>query len=69
MDDVKFAHDGLYGGMSIALQLVTSPRRRAQTPLLRRIGRVASYTMAGAETSRARGTGAESAMYYYLVSL
>ena len=29
-DDVKFAHNGPYGGMSIALQRVTSLRRRAQ---------------------------------------
>ena len=29
-DDVKFAHNGPYGGMSIALQRVTSLRRCAQ---------------------------------------
>ena len=39
-DDVTFAHDRLYGGLSIPLRRVTSLRRRAQakTPLLRRIG-------------------------------
>jgi len=40
MDDVMFAHDGPYEGMSTPLQRVTSLRRRA--PLLHRIGCVVS---------------------------
>jgi len=45
MDDVIFAHNGPYlRGRSIALQGVTSLRRRAQAiaPLVRRIGCVVS---------------------------
>jgi len=40
MDDVMFAHNGPYEGMSTPLQRVTSLRRRA--PLLHRIGCVVS---------------------------